>query len=57
MKRVDIKALLADPAKRRELMVSCIIATQAREGIITTREQAEQAYDKVRPEERLDGIK
>ena len=28
-------------------MVSTIVATQAREGIITTKEQAEQAYDKI----------
>lgn len=28
-------------------MVRCIIATQAREGIVTTQEQAEAAYDKV----------
>jgi hypothetical protein len=28
-------------------MVSALIAIQAREGITTTREQAEQAYDKV----------
>ena len=29
-------------------MVRAIIATQAREGRVTTREQAEAAYDKVR---------
>lgn len=45
--RVNIKKILADPHQRRELMVRCIIATQAREGITTTREQAERAYDKV----------
>jgi hypothetical protein len=45
--KIDIKAILRDPKKRRELMVRCIIATQAREGIVTTREQAEAAYDKV----------
>jgi len=48
--RVDIKAILADPYLRRELFVTTIIATQAREGIITTREQAEAAYDKVQSE-------
>ena len=31
-------------------MVSSIIALQAREGITTTREQAERAYDKVQRE-------
>lgn len=50
MKRVNIKAILADPAQRRELMVQTIIATQAREGIVTTQEQAEAAYDKVEKE-------
>jgi hypothetical protein len=44
---VGIKKILTDPILRRELMVPCIIAIQAREGIDTTREQAEQAYDKV----------
>ena len=46
--RVDIKAILGDPVQRRELFVSVIIATQAREGVVTTRSQAESAYDKVR---------
>jgi len=48
--RVNIKAILADPAKRRELMVRAIISTQAVEGIVTTREQAEHAYDTVQAE-------
>ena len=49
-RRPDIKAALADPAKRRELMVRVIMATQAREGVETSREQAEAAYDKVQGE-------
>jgi len=49
-KRVDIKAILADPKKRRDMVVGSIIATQAREGVHTTREQAEAAYDKVHAE-------
>lgn len=49
-RRVDIKAILADPVQRRRLMVRCIIATQAMEGIETTQEQAEAAYDKVQAE-------
>ncbi len=49
-RRVDIKAILANPKERRELMVGVIIATQAREGIVTTQAQAEAAYDKVRTE-------
>ena len=49
--RVDLKAILTDPVKRRKLMVQVIIATQAREGIVTTTAQAEAAYDKVRRDE------
>ena len=45
--RVNLRAILADPLLRRQLLVPVIIATQAREGISTTREQAEAAYDKV----------
>jgi hypothetical protein len=47
-RRVDIKAILSCPVQRRELMVATIIATQAREGIVTTEEQARRAYDAVR---------
>lgn len=53
MKRVDIRAILRDPKQRRELMVRTIIATQAREGIVTTRDQAEWAWDKVEGEKSL----
>lgn len=49
-RRIDMRALLADDVKRKALMVDCIIATQAREGITTTREQAETAYEKVQAE-------
>jgi hypothetical protein len=49
-RRLDVKAILADPVKRKKLMVKLIIATQAREGIITTQEQAEKAYDNVQKE-------
>lgn len=42
--RVDVRAILADPDLRRKLMVRTIQATQAREGIETTEEQAERAY-------------
>lgn len=52
MTRVDIKAILRCPNFRRELFVTTIIATQAREGITTTREQAEHAYDVVQKEKR-----
>ena len=43
-KRVNVKSILADPDLRRKLMVSTIQATQAREGIETTPEQADRAY-------------
>ena len=46
-RRIDIQAILADHVLRKRLMVRVIIATQAREGIHTTIEQAEAAYDKV----------
>ena len=48
MKRVDIKIIIADPVQRERLMVACIIAIQAREGITTTVEQAKAAYYAVR---------
>ena len=41
---MEVKAILADPDLRRKLMVRTIQATQAREGIVTTEEQAERAY-------------
>jgi hypothetical protein len=47
MRRVDIKGILSDPKLRRELCVGSIVALQNREGIPTTREQAEAAYDAV----------
>jgi hypothetical protein len=43
-RRVNIKAILADENLRRELMVNTIQAIQSREGIDTSREQAERAY-------------
>ena len=46
MKRIDIRSLLADQAKRRELMARVIVAIQAREGIDTTMAQSLAAYDK-----------
>jgi hypothetical protein len=47
---IDIKAILANPMQRRELIVTTIIAAQAREGIVTTRAQAEAAYDVIQKE-------
>jgi len=51
-RRVNVKDILADPDLRRKLMVSTIQATQAREGIDTTPEQADRAYDVVSEGER-----
>ena len=51
-RRINIKAILADPDLRRKLMVSTIQATQAREGIDTTKEQADRAYYVVTEAER-----
>jgi hypothetical protein len=47
-RRVNIKKILADPALRERLMIKTIIATQAREGIVTTLEQAKKAYNKTK---------
>jgi len=49
-RRVAIHDILDDPEERRELMIRTIIATQAREGVETTREEAERAYEKIRAE-------
>ena len=51
-RRVPIKKILTDPVLRRKLMVGAIQAIQHREGIYTTVEQAERAYDKVLVEKR-----
>ena len=51
-RRVNVKAILADADLRRQLMVSTIQATQAREGIDTSPEQADRAYYVVTEAER-----
>jgi hypothetical protein len=43
-RRYDVKKLLANPELRRHLIVEGTIATQAREGIDVSREQAENSY-------------
>jgi hypothetical protein len=48
--KVNIKAILADEAARKRLLVEACIAIQAREGIDTTHAQMEAAYDKIRTE-------
>ena len=52
-RRIDVRSILAQPDLRRALMVPTIQATQAREGIETTREQAERAYYIVTEAERV----
>ena len=46
-RRLNVKAILSDADLRRKLLVSTIRATQAREGIDTSLEQADRAYSKV----------
>lgn len=48
--RLDIRRILADSQQRRRLFIGVIIATQAREGIEVTPEQALAAYEKARRE-------
>lgn len=50
LRRVNVRAILADPALRKRLMVAVIVATQSREGIDTSLEQATAAYEKVHAE-------
>lgn len=52
-RRVDLRGILAKSDLRRDLMIPTIQATQAREGIETTREQAERAYYVVTEAERV----
>lgn len=49
-RRVNIKQILQDPQKRKKLFVGVIQFLQNIEGIDTTKEQAEIAYDKVQEE-------
>lgn len=48
MKRVNIKEILQDSHQRKKMFVGVIQFLQNIEGIDTTKEQAEIAYDKVR---------
>lgn len=45
MNRRRLHEVMNDPKLRRELFIRVIIATQAREGIKTTWEQAAKVYD------------
>jgi hypothetical protein len=52
LSKEGLRAILADPVKRRELAVRFIMSAQAMEGIETTVAQAEAAYDRVQAERR-----
>ena len=52
MKRVNIKQILSNLKQKKELMVGAIQFLQNIEGIDTTKEQAETAYDKVQEEQK-----
>ena len=47
MSRVNIRAILLDPARRKDLLVRASLAIQHREGLPTTFEQMAKAYDAV----------
>jgi len=49
-RRVDVRAILANPEQRKRLMMDCLIATQAREGRVISRERAEEVYLKIQAE-------
>lgn len=49
-RRVDVRAILADPVKRKRLMVPALMFVQAVEGRYLTRAEAEDVYDRVRAE-------
>jgi len=51
--RVDIKNILNDTKKRKKLFVEAIKAIQNREGIDTTIEHANIAYDKIQLEKKV----
>jgi hypothetical protein len=46
--RVDIKSILSDPEKRKEVIVGACVFLQAVERRVITRERAEEAYERVR---------
>jgi hypothetical protein len=45
--RVNIKQILSSPKQKKQLMVGVIQFLQNIEGIDTTKEQAENVYDKI----------
>ena len=51
-RRVNIKQILQNSEQRKELIVGAMQFLQNIEGIDTTKEQAEAAYDKVQEEQK-----
>ncbi len=47
-RRVDIKAILADPVRRRHMMIHGIMSVQAIEGRYITEAQAQEALDRIK---------
>ena len=54
LKRYNIKKLYSDPARRRMMIAQSTVATQAREGIDITLEEALASYDEVMKEKKID---
>lgn len=52
LKRFDIKAILTDPAVRRMMVARSTVATQAREGIDITLQEALESYDRMLKEKK-----
>ena len=51
-KRIDIQAVMADPATRRDIFIRAAIAAFASEGIVRTYEQMGEAYDRIQAEKK-----
>ena len=50
LQRFDMKKILSDPAQRRMMVARGTVATQAREGIDITLEEALESYDRIMKE-------
>lgn len=52
LRRYDMRAILADPARRRLMVARATVALQAMEGIDITLEESLASYDRVMAEKR-----
>lgn len=52
LRRYDMRAILADPARRRLMVARATVALQAMEGIDITLEESLASYDRVMVEKR-----